>query len=460
MNIVGLEESKKRSKQTGLSVDTQNVIDNTYAQNMANDKAYFDNKVTQTNEIYGDNGALKNAIDQQNDAKQSYIDSLSDIVEQADRDRKKMEYENAQFSKRARARQLINAFGDGFSALSNLIGTIKGAAPVEQSLATTKFKAQYDDAKAKRDKMYQDNKDRIRKINEEKGKAELERGLTYANAVANWKANRQAALDDIEVQRRKAEAARAQQRGADEAKALGVQQFNENKKLQREQFAETKRFQREQLAQRDRLEKQKIALTKLKGVQNKKSNDSGIPLTMRQYDNAGNIAGIEKIEIPKSKLETVIYQYDNEISEIAKAKIGEKIKNTEDDYNKLSKKDKRGDEGKKKQREIATLKMELSAIDNNESKDRYRILLPYVTESPDARGAIDKIIKGEEQEMEELRQQLLSSGIDEELVDMYMKGDVQVGNTGYTTTPQSTNDDEIDYVVNNEKNNVYNNYTM
>lgn len=429
MNIVGLEESKKRSKQTGLSVDAQNVIDNTYAQNMAKDKEYFDDRVTQTNEIYGDNGALKDAIDEQNNTRQSYIDALSGIVEQADRDRKKMEYEDIQYSKRARAKQLINAFGDGFSALSNLIGTIKGAAPVEQSLATTKFKAQYDDAKAKRDKMYQDNKERIRKINEEKGKAELERGLTYANAVANWKANRQAALDNIEAQRRQAEAARVQQRGAEEAKALGVQQFDENKKQQKEQFAETKKFQREQLAQQKQLKEQQMAI--------KRYTDYNKNRKMVQMTYVDPDTGEKKpIEIAEHRLDKIIIKHKDNILKDKIAAQDEIIKAADERLN-MSKRDKRKndvDESVEKQKKREAL-LEKDRLKNIKPNDYVKEILQYAESNPEVLSDIIRAAEEDAGTKKAIIEQLESAGID---LDALGFND----DNAPEPTPQSSNSNE------------------
>lgn len=82
------------------------------------------------------------------------IESLGDIYNTLYRQKKNLtEQEEAEASKKAKASALIMGLGDGISALTNLYYTTKGAPSVKQSSSLGRFQADYERAKARREKL-------------------------------------------------------------------------------------------------------------------------------------------------------------------------------------------------------------------------------------------------------------------------------------------------------------------
>lgn len=97
--------------------------------------------------------ATQDAIQQQDQAGRSYIDQLSGITNRFRNEYTANQEDDAASAERARKVQTINAINDGMSSLANLYFTAQGAPSAKMDSFTTRYQAQYDKAKAKREQL-------------------------------------------------------------------------------------------------------------------------------------------------------------------------------------------------------------------------------------------------------------------------------------------------------------------
>lgn len=339
-NITGVNDELKKNQLTQPQEQPAKPMtpQEQFEMNVGLDKAYYDKQRATTENLY--DTTLDNAIDKQEAISQSYIDRLSGIVKDAEDRRRELEFTDESARKRARSAQVINSIGDGFSALSNLFATTRGATPSEQSSSTTKYRAIYDDAKAKRDKLYQDNEERLRKLRDSKSDAELEHGLKFSNARANWQMNRDNALAALEKEEKDAYDKRLKERQQADADAADLE-------LRRDQLHQQGALQRERIqaqAQRDAI---------------KRLNNFDKNRKLVKVDLGDDVS----VEIAEHRLEQVVRENKDQLKKVADQKIDEKMATLQTQF---------ADDEALKAAAIASLTAKNITEENSSNKRAYR----------------------------------------------------------------------------------------
>lgn len=305
---IGVDLDSNRHLITGLPEDIQGALNEEYRAKEKNINDYYDGLNKDLNDLY--DNTLNPSLDKQESMNRSYLDKLVEYINEAERERAFLDSQDEEAVKRARSAQMINAMGDGFSALSNLFATIKGADPVDinsKDNLTTRYRALYDDAKAKRDKLFEENKERLLKQRELYDKSELQHGLTFQEAREKLITDREKALKDYEENRRKELDLLTKERVEREDKAIAQRQAQQRL----DDLAESKR------------EANRIKAQLAKDKDKVKAKNDWLRFTKDRYGKtvAYIDANGEKYEVLGNRLESIVMQNFDELRTKANEKV-------------------------------------------------------------------------------------------------------------------------------------------
>lgn len=184
--------------------------------------------------------ATQAAIQQQDQAGRSYIDQLSGITNRFRNEYTANQEDEAASAERARKVQTINAINDGMSSLANLYFTAQGAPPAKMDSFTTRYQAQYDQAKAKREQLQRE----LRLQLNESERSLADKNLTLAQQSIN--SRQQAELQSLAGK----EKTQADVRGA-KAKntefSTKVEADNQDRQLRKENAAQDREVRRDNM---------------------------------------------------------------------------------------------------------------------------------------------------------------------------------------------------------------------
>jgi hypothetical protein len=174
--------------------------------------------------------ATQAAIQQQDQAGRSYIDQLSDITNRFRNEYTANQEDEAASAERARKVQTINAINDGMSSLANLYFTAQGAPSAKMDSFTTRYQAQYDQAKAKREQLQRELRTQLN----ESERSLADKNLTLAQQSIN--SRQQAELQSL-AGKEKTQAEVRSAKAKNKEFATKVDADNQDRQLRKENAA-------------------------------------------------------------------------------------------------------------------------------------------------------------------------------------------------------------------------------